>query len=293
MRGKVGELTIHGKPVSVSGKWVRTARAVEEWYEDIDDPECFVLDLRKAERKVDLFTFWQRLPNTEPRYPYPVEWESIAVLPVTTYESWLKTQITAKTRNLIVKAKKKGVTVRCVDPNDQFFAGMTTIFNETPVRQGRLFWHYGKSVETVKREFSRYLYREQLIGAYCDDELIGFIMLADAGRFAMLTQIISLVRHRDKSPNNALVAKAVEICAERKIPSLVYAMWARGSLREFKRHNGFERVDLPRYYIPLTRRGWCALKLRVHHNPVDYAPEKVVMFLRDLRARFYSLRFRG
>ena len=293
MSRKTGELVIREKEISVSGRWLKTARVVEEWYEDLDDPECLIVDLINSDLKADLFTFWQRPPNTQPRYLYHTEWESIAVLPVTTYGSWLKTQINCKPRNLIVKARKKGVVVKSAAFDDDFVRGMTAIFNETPVRQGRPFRHYGKSVETVRREFSRYLFREELIGAYFDNELIGFIMLADAGQFAMLSQIISMVRHRDKSPNNALIAKAVEICAERKLPSLVYAMWARGSLGEFKRHNGFMRLDLPRYYVPLNKRGRVALALGLHRHPIDRIPETVVPVLRDLRSRFYALRYRA
>ena len=61
-----------------------------------------------------------------------------------------------------------------------FVRGMTSIFNETPIRQGRPFLHYGKDFETVKREFSRFLFREEIFGAYVGEELVGFIMLADA-----------------------------------------------------------------------------------------------------------------
>jgi hypothetical protein len=264
---------------------------VEEWYEDVDDPDGLVTDLKQSGVKADLFTFWQRLPNTEPRHAHHLEWESISVLPVTTYGDWLKTQINCKTRNLVVKAKKKGVTVRSAAFDDDFVSGMTAIFNETPLRQGRPFRHYGKSVETVRQEFSKYLFREDVIGAYFADELIGFIMLADAGRFAMLSQIISMVRHRDKSPNNALLAKAVEICAERGIPYLVYALWARGSLGEFKRHNGFLRVNLPRYYVPLTKMGRVALTLGTHRHATDRIPESVIPFLRALRSKLYALQY--
>src|SRR6266446_2695777 len=160
MSRKTGELVIREKEISVSGRWLKTARVVEEWYEDLDDPECLIVDLINSDLKADLFTFWQRPPNTQPRYLYYTEWESIAVLPVTTYGSWLKTQINCKPRNLIVKARKKGVVVKSAAFDDDFVRGMTAIFNETPVRQGRPFRHYGKSVETVRREFSRYLFRE-------------------------------------------------------------------------------------------------------------------------------------
>jgi len=30
---------------------------------------------------------------------------------------------------------------------------MTAIFNESPTRQGRKFWHYGKDFATVKKQF--------------------------------------------------------------------------------------------------------------------------------------------
>ena len=279
--------------LSVSGRLLRTAHITEEWYEDVDNPDESIRRLKDAGLRADLFTFWQRLPDIQPRHPYHQEWDSIAVLPVTTYDNWYKNQINNKTRNLIVKAKKKGVEVRMASFDDDFIRGMTAIFNETPIRQERAFVHYGKSFETVKKEFSRYLFREELIGAYLEDELIGFIMLANAGRFAYLGQIISMIRHRDKSPTNALMDKAVEICAAMRLSSLVYALWPRGPLREFKRHNGFECVNVPRYYIPLNARGRVALKLGLHRELADCVPESTVAFLKDLRARFYSVKYRS
>ena len=211
------DMIVSGMAVEVSGSFLKTARLSEEWYEDLEDPQAFVAQMKRSGIKADLFTFWQRLPRTEPRHGYATEPETIAVLPVTTYEHWYKSQINNKTRNLLVKAGKKGVVVREAVFDDAFVEGITAIFNETPIRQERRFAHYGKSVATVRREFSRFLFRETLLGAYIGDELVGFIMLADAGRYATLTQIISLVRHRDKSPNNALIAKAVEVCAERQV----------------------------------------------------------------------------
>lgn len=274
--------------VAVTGGWLKTARFAEEWYEDVDDPEKAIADLRASGINADLFSFWQRLPYTEPRFSYHLDWDSIAVLPVSTYDHWLKSQINNKTRNMIVRSKKKGVVVETVPFDDAFVRGMTTIFNETPIRQERPFAHYGKSFDTIKQEFSRYLFREEILGAYFEGQLIGFIMLAHAGRYAMLGQIISMVQHRDKAPNNALIAKAVEACADRKIPSLVYALWPRGPLREFKKHNGFKCVNLPRYYVPVSAKGQLALKLGLHHDLIDYLPEKAIPFLRDVRSRFYG-----
>lgn len=287
-----GKATPLDKRFTIQGSWLKTARLTDEWHEDVDDPEALIRDL-KASSGADLFTFWQRLPDIEPRFSYYREVDSIAVLPVTTYEHWLKHQVNNKTRNLVTKAAKKGVVLKAATFDDAFVRGITAIFNETPVRQGMPFWHYGKDVETIRREFSRFLFREDLFGAYVDDELVGFIFLAHGGKYEMLGQILSMMKHRDKALNNALIAKAVEVCAERRVPYLVYAVWPRGPLKEFKRHNGFDRVDLPRYYVPLTIKGALALKLGLHRNPLERLPDPAFLYLRDLRTKFYAWKHNG
>lgn len=274
--------------IVVTGKLIKLARLRSEWYEDVEDPEGSIEEIRRAKPKPDIFTFWQRLPDTEPRFSYFMEWDSIAVLPIESYENWFKKQINAKTRNMVRKAEKKGLVIKEAKFDDDFVSGMTDIFNETPVRQGKPFWHYGKDFETVKREFSRFLFREDLIGAYCNEELIGFIMLAHAGKYAITGQIISKVEHRDKAPNNALLAKAIEICEKKKIPYLVYAKWEEGMLGAFKRHNGFQKIDLPRYYIPLTARGKIVLKLKLHHGIKGIVPITVKKKLKVYRKAWFN-----
>jgi len=266
---------------------------VDEWHEDIDDPETLICHLRNANVKADLFSFWQRLPDTQPTFSYFHEPDPIAVLPVSTYDHWLKNQINNKTRNLVAKAHKKGIVIKPAAFDESFIRGMMAIFNEAPIRQGMPFWHYGKDFETVQRDFSRFLFREELAGAYLEGELIGFIFVANATRYAMLGMILSMMRHRDKAPNNALIAHAVQMCAERQIPYLTYAVWPRGPLKEFKRHSGFDRVDLPRYFVPLTRRGDVALTLGLHRSPVDRLPDSAFLLLRHLRSKLYAWRYRG
>ena len=240
----------------------------DEWYEDVRDPAAVVEELRNHHKdfKPDLFTFWQRLPDTEPRFQYHMEWEEIAVLPVKSYDHWFKQQIKSRVRNQIRKAEKEGVMVRETGFDDNFVRGMTAIFNEAPVRQGRRFWHYGKSFETVKGQFSRYIHREHMISADYQGEMIGLIMLGNAGRFGLTGQIISAIKHRDKATNNLLIAKAVEVCARLGLPYLCYVFWSGDSLAEFKRRCGFEPVRVPRYYVPLTARGRLALKLGAHRG---------------------------
>ena len=48
----------------------------------LDDPEPAFAELRRVVR-ADLFTFLQRLPETAPKYSYPMEWDNLAALPIT------------------------------------------------------------------------------------------------------------------------------------------------------------------------------------------------------------------
>lgn len=274
--------------IIVTGKFIKTARLKEEWYIDIEDPENIIRQIKALNIKADLLTIWQRPPETIPKYNYYIEWESLAVLPIKSYKEWFEKQIDSKTRNLVRKAQKKGVDIKMVNFDDEFVKGLTRIFNETPVRQGKPFWHYGLDATSVKNIFSRNLNREDVIGAYYNDDLIGFIMMANAGKYSMLTQILSKIEHRDKSPNNALIAKAVEICENKKIPYLIYAYWPKGSLADFKRNNGFEEIKFPRYYIPLTIKGIISLKLKIHHGIKGILPEIIIERLFILRNKWYN-----
>ena len=263
----------------------------DDWYEDLQDPEAVIAMLREhAGLKPDVFTFWQRLPDLTPKYPYYQEWDEIAVLPITSYDHWLKNQLKGRTRNLIRKAEKEGVVVRETAYDDDFVRGMTAIFNEAPVRQGRPFWHYGKDEATVRRQFSRYIHREHMIGAYYQDEMIGLVMLGNAGRFGLTGQIISSLKHRDKATNNALIAKAVEVCADRGLEYLVYLFWSNDSLSEFKRRCGFERMAAPRYFVPLTAKGKLGLKLGAHRGWSAMLPQNLRLQLKQLRANWYARR---
>jgi hypothetical protein len=294
-------MEINGKRIMVEGKILRIARPhadpQQEWCEDVENPEMLIDSLRKTKHCPDILTFWQRLPDTEPKYSYAMERDSIAALPIKSYSYWWEKQIDRTARNKARKAEKKGVIVKPATFDDRFIQGMTSIFNETPVRQGRRYLHYGKDFETIKREFSRFLFREEIFGAYLGEELVGFIMLCNAGTYAFLGQIISKIACRDLAPNNALLAKAVERCAEKGLPYLVYAYWLDDGLGDFKRSNGFQKVDLPRYFVPLTKKGKLALRLGVHRlSPLGVhrgwkraVPRQIASRLKKLRAHWYRL----
>lgn len=280
-----------GHTMVVEGTAYRTARLEDEWFEDLANATQVIQQLRALPGgPPDLFTFWQRLPELEPRHDYLTEWEELAVLPIQSYEHWWNHRIKSRVRSQIRKAEKDGLVVKEVPFDDDFVRGMTAIFNESPVRQGRPFWHYGKNFETVKSQFSRFIHRESMIGAYFGGELVGFIMLADAGRFGIAGQIISSLKHRDKAPNNAMVAKAVQLCADRQLAYFVYGFWTDDSLAEFKRRCGFEPVRVPRYWVPLTWKGRLALATGLHRGWKSLIPVRLKAHLKDWRRRWYARR---
>jgi hypothetical protein len=280
-------MDVGGQVYTLGDGALRILQLEDEWYEDVENPEAVLAELaRLTEQRIDIFTFWQRYPDVQPRFPYHTEWQDIAVLPIESYSAWWEDGIKSRVRNLIRKSYKQGLTVRVTAFDDAFIQGMTRIFNETPVRQGRRFWHYGKDFATVKTQFSRYIHREHMIGAYLDDELVGFMMIGNAGRFGLVGQLMSSIRHRDKAPNNALIAKAVESCADLGLPSLIYLYWSEDSLAEFKRRCGFQKVRIPRYYVPLTSVGSLALKTGVHRGVRAMVPAGIKSMYKRARARW-------
>jgi len=305
MQVDVKELVVKGKPVTVtsiciddielivSGNYLRSAQIEGDWYKDIGDPQNLITTLKTSKVTVDIFTFLQKFPESDPKYKYYFEWDNLAAIPIKNYDYWFNEQIEKQSRNKIRKAAKMGVDVRMVDFNDEFIRGMTDIFNEIPTRQGKKFWHYGKDFETIKQQFKKDSDKCDFIGAYYDHELIGFIWLFYGGGFARTTQFLSKYRHRDKSSANALLAKAVEICSNKAIPYLLYGKFDYGktgnvSLTDFKRHNGFKEIRLPRYYIPLTVKGRVILKLNLHHGIIGILPKKIINLLLDSRKKWYS-----
>jgi len=228
-----------------------------------------------------------------------MEWDNLAVLSISSFENWWDKQIGFKARNKAKQAENKGVEVREVLFDETLVRGIWEIYNEVPMRQGRRFPHYGKDFDTVYKEAATYLDSSTFIGAFYKNELIGFVKLVsdEAGSQAGLMNILSKIQHRDKAPTNALLARAVRVCADRKIPHLVYSNFSYGkktrdSISDFKERNGFQRVNVPRYYVPLTALGWATFQLGFHHRLVDRFPEPLVARLRELRQNWYSRKFR-
>lgn len=287
-----------GKEIRVCGRLLRIAELEGDAYEFLTDPEAMVDGLRKAGVRIDLFTFLQRLPEKSPQYAYPMEWDNLAAITVTTFDRWWTQQIRPEARNRARQAEKKGVVIREIPFDDVLVKGIWELYNETPVRQGRRFPHYGKDLATVYREEATFLDSSFFIGAFLGDKLIGFVKVtSDETRTqANMMNILSMLEHRDKAPTNALIAHAVRCCAERGISYLVYQKFSYGKkqqdgIMKFKQVNGFEQFDLPRYYVPLTPLGGIALRLGLHHRWVDHLPQSLAGKLRQFRNAYYSRKF--
>jgi hypothetical protein len=290
-------MQVQGHDIRLQGKFVRIAGLSADTYEFLSDPEAALDVLRNCGERVDLFTFMQKPPDTSPKYSYPMEWDNLAVLPITTFDHWWAKQVNDKTRNMARRAGKKGVMIRQVPLDDSFIEGVWSIYNECEIRQGKRYPHYGKDLETVRKMTATFLDRSVFMGAYLDDRMIGFARLhCDATRTqAGLSSILSLVQHRDKAPTNALVAEAVRYCATQGIPYLVYSRYSDGnkerdSLMDFKDHNAFQRINLPRYFVPLTGMGRIALLLGLHKGFASRIPEPILARLRAIRKAWYSRR---
>ena len=63
-------------------------------------------------------------------------------------------------------------------------------------------------------------------------------------------------------------------------------------LTNFKEVNGFQRVNIPRYYVPLTPVGHAALRLQLHRRFVDRLPVPVAEKLRDLLSAWHNRKFK-
>jgi len=288
---------ICGRTVVVTGKRLRTAQIKDEEVVEgtsVEDPESFIAKLRESELKADVFTFTQKPPEIIPKYDYHFEWDNWAALPTTCFKDWWENRLPQESRKNVRRAAKRGVVVRVVPFDDDLVKGIHKIYNETPVRQGKRFWHFRKDLDTVRRELATYPDRSEFIGAYWNEELIGFLKMVYVDRVATLFHIISMNEHYDKRPMNALIAKAVEFCEQKRISHFIYGQFIYGnkhesSLLEFKRRNGFEQIDFPRYYIPLTAKGEVFVRLKLYKGIGGLIPEPVLKAVLSFRTSWCKM----
>ena len=268
---------------------MRIAQLRDEWWDDVDDPEEMVNALRRCCPVPDLFTFWQRLPDITPKYSYYYELQALSALPLTDFDHWWHRQINSDMRKKAKRSERRGLEIKVVELDDSFVRGVMDVFNETPIRRGKPFWHYGKSFETLKDELSRELSTSKFIGAYDRGRLAGFVKLNFAeGRFVNPGLILSKLEYRKRYINNALMAKSVELACATGVPYLTYTVWRRGTQAEYLKRNGFKKISVPRYWVPLTSKGTLSLNIGVHRNVRSYIPDWLYVRLLEARAKLYE-----
>lgn len=292
---QVPAVEIEGRTIIAKGGRIKIASVRDEELAEgelVKNPDAFVAALKASGLPADVLTFFQRVPDTTPKFAHTFELENYAVVPVTTFEAWWD-KLPQEARKNARRATKRGVEVKVAPFDDELARGIHKICNETPVRQGRPFWHYGKDFETIKMEHATYLERSEFIAAYFEGELIGFIKIVYVDRLAYILAILALNAHYDKRPMNALLAKSMEVCAAKKIGYFVYGNYVYGnkkdsSLVEFKRRNGFEQADYPRYYIPLTFKGRIYVALKLYRGISGLLPAPVLALALRVRDKFYK-----
>jgi hypothetical protein len=244
----------------------RYAQYSHEYLHDADHTAELLADLKK--RGVDLFTFVQRsFMQHERRYLFLKENECIALLKISSFDNWWNFQANKKTRNLVRKAQKSGVIVEPVEENEDFARDVLRIYDETPIREGRRFGRYRTMNLAVLGRGFRNLRNSDLLGAYVNRQLIGFMWIIYGDKVAELENCLSLIQHRDKAPMNMLMAEAVRRCSKKGVHFLVYEKFGYlPGLDSFKMHNGFKRCVTTRYFVALSQRGSLAIKLKMHKD---------------------------
>jgi hypothetical protein len=295
----VPALEVSGKDIIVRGKWIRIARVeAEEWLEsELEDPQKCVQVLkqqRSGDLRADVLTFAQKLPATSPKYEYPIEWESIAAVHLTSFKEWWE-GLPQETRKNVRRAQKRGVVVQVRNLDDELVRDLQILNNDSPVRQGKVFTHYGKTLDQVKKDQAAFLDRCDYICAYHEEELIGVVKLIYRGDVASILTFLPKASHHDKRPANAIMARAVELCEQKGIHYLIFGKFNYGNkrhtpLREFKIRNGFEEILAPRYYVPLTAKGAISVRLKLHRGLLGLLPHSVITFLVNSRAKLHAFK---
>lgn len=247
-----------------------------EYIYDIEPTQKLLLNLKQ--KGVDLFsfinmTYTQKMPRN---HLFHRDLENIAIMKINSYEKWWMDTLKKKERQSVKKAQKCGVDIRNVEVNTNFLKEVQKIYNETPYREGRRYSGYGLSLDHLRDKFTDYG-NSDILGAYFGGQLIGLLWLTYGDRAAMFRSFVSLIKHRDKCPNNALISGAVKSCCGRRISYLIYGnhYGFLPSLDAFREHQGFRKVPLPRYYIPLSERGELAVRLGLHRK-IEYSIPLVI-----------------
>jgi hypothetical protein len=296
---QVPSLKVNENDCVVNGQWLKVAIVKdEEWLEtEIEDPALFVTALKNeliGGRRADIFTFSQKLPETNPKYKYPLEWDSVAAIRVNSFDEWWKS-LPQESRKNVRRSQKRGVVVHVKQLDQNLLSDIVELNNDSPLRQGKSFTHYGKDLSQVTKDQADFLDRSDYICAYHREELIGLVKLVYRGGIASILTFLPKASHHDKRPANALMAKVIELCELKGMSHLTFGLFNYGNkrntpLRDFKTRNGFDEILVPRYFVPLTLKGDIGLRLNLHRGLVGILPHYFITPLLSFRARLHQFK---
>ena len=270
----------------------------EQWLEtELGDPQGCIEKLKDRKSyglRADIFTFSQKPSSTVPKYPLPMEKESIAAVHLISFKGWWE-KLPQETRKNVRRSQKRGVTIEVKKFGEDVVKGISDVNNDSPMRQRERNIYYGRSLEQVRKDYSAFIDRSDFICAYAGSEMIGFLKLVYRGEVASILNFTPKGSESDKRPANALIAKAVELCEAKGISYLTYGKYNYGNkgdspLREFKIRNGFEEILVPRFYVPLTNWGKACLSLKLHRGLLGLLPESWIGFAIRSREKWYDLK---
>lgn len=256
--------------------------------------ESFCAAVRQSGLGADVLTVSSLHCKGNQKSAVVAEAESLAVIHTESFDEWWTNRLSQDGRKNVRRAEKKGIVVREAVLDDAFVKGIKEIYDETPIRQGRRFWHFGKSLEAVREENGTFPERSWFLGAYSGSMLVGFIKVIQADEFGYLIQILSKQADQDRRPTNALIAAAVKQCELRGLKYLVYGNYRYGakgedSLSEFKRRNGFTELEYFRYYLPLNPMGRLMIAAGLHKGWKALLPRGLAVTARSVRAKLLRL----
>ena len=293
----VPAMKVNGQEITARGNWLKIAqvRGEEMMETELEDPELYRIALKNDTHQIlksDIFSFAQKVPETRPKYPYPMEWESIAAIQLITLKEWWE-GLPQETRKNVRRSQKRGVVISIKEFDEDLIEGIRAVNDDSPLRQGVKNAYYGLTSEETRKRYGEFVGRSDFICAYSGEQMIGFLHLVYRGDVAAILNLTSKPSHFEKRPANALLAKAVEVCEARGISYISYGLFNYGNkrdspLREFKIRNGFKEILVPRYYVPLTPWGRLCIKAKLHRGLIGNLPHSVISAGVRARALWYK-----
>lgn len=194
----------------------------------------------------------------------------VALLSFTSFEKWFST-IRKETRNDIRKSKKEGVRVEIVDNASPELSGeILSIFRESPFREGRYFEGYHlwneKKIQSAFRTTGNIL----TVVAKYNGRIVGVSRLLYRGKNAkVMTHMVSLSgRSSIRGAASAMLAADIEYLAEKGVRYLTYGKsGVISKLDQFRKHNGFESIEVNYNYLPLSLKGNGYCRLGIYQPP--------------------------